>query len=101
MTVAVLLAICCVVVSVVGCWYLAHHLPHRKTVSGPAASTGGPPTTRYLRSMGHSRHRWSGPRPRLELTGDGLRDSGPQVRFCLDCAAERTEDQPLNEMESK
>ena len=44
-------------------------------------------------SAGCVRHRWSQPRPRLRLTGTGLRDAGQRIRFCLDCAAEKTDDE--------
>ena len=44
-------------------------------------------------SAGCVRHRWSQPRPRLRLTGSGLRDAGQRIRFCLDCAAEKTDDE--------
>ena len=42
---------------------------------------------------GCARHRWSQPRPRLRRTGTGLRSAGQRIRFCLDCAAEKTEDE--------
>ena len=101
MTVAIVLAICCLLVSVVTSCHLSRHRPRRETASGAAASTGVQPPTHSLRSTAHPRHRWSGPRARLELTEEGLRGSGSQVRFCLDCADVRTEDHPLNEMEPK
>lgn len=50
-------------------------------------------TTTATDSAGCIRHRWSQPRPRLRLTGTGLRDVGQRIRFCLDCAAEKTEDE--------
>ena len=43
------------------------------------------------------RHRWSQPRPRLRLTGTGLRDAGQRIRFCLDCAAEKTDDESTSD----
>ena len=98
MTVAIVLAFCGVVVSVLGWCYLTRRPRHRTVGSGAAASTEGSPTTAFLRSMAHPRHRWSGPRPRWELTDKGLQDSGPQVRFCLDCSAERTELSPRKKM---
>jgi hypothetical protein len=39
----------------------------------------------------YRRHRWSERRPRLELTERGMRQTGHEVRFCLDCPAERSE----------
>jgi len=61
----------------------------RSTVAGTAATT----STATSDSANCVRHRWSQPRPRLRLTGSGLRDAGQRIRFCLDCAAEKTDDE--------
>ncbi|SDR69444.1 hypothetical protein SAMN04488543_0075 [Friedmanniella luteola] len=42
-------------------------------------------------------HRWSERRPRLELTESGIRRTGHQVRFCLDCPAEKSDELPRRE----
>jgi hypothetical protein len=55
---------------------------------GPGAPAQRAPADAYVG------HRWSGRRPRLELTESGIRGTGHQVRFCLDCPAEKSEEQP-------
>jgi hypothetical protein len=106
-TAAIVLAVCCLAVTIGGWWwYLTRYRPRRKTRSAAAAPSGSAGRAPAARSRGGSsrsyvQHRWSGRRPRLELTEDGLRDTGQQIRFCLDCAAERVEDQPSSELEPK
>ena len=74
-------------------WVIAR--PRRAARGTPASTTTGraESTTSAKESVACVRHRWSQPRPRLRLTGTGLRDAGQRIRFCLDCAAERTEDE--------
>jgi hypothetical protein len=107
-TAAIVLAICCLAVTAGGWWwYLTRCQPHRKRQPGsaPPPSTLPDPAQETRSRRGHSKfyieHRWSGRRPRLELTETGLRDTSQQIRICLECAAEKTEDQPSSEMESK
>ena len=62
---------------------------NRSTIGRTTATTSAADSD----SAGCVRHRWSQPRPRLRLTGSGLRDAGQRIRFCLDCAAEKTDDE--------
>lgn len=91
------LAVCVLATSVViGLlhWLITRPSPPR-TGPRPAGSTTEGAASGF--SAAHSvvcgRHRWSQPRPRLLLTGTGLRDAGQRIRFCLDCAAEKTDDE--------
>jgi hypothetical protein len=45
----------------------------------------------------YRRHAWSERRPRLELTESGMRYTGHEVRFCLDCPAEKSVEQASTE----
>lgn len=62
-------------------------------VAPVSGSSGAASTSSAAGTVGCARHRWSPPRPRLRLTGTGLRDAGQRIRFCLDCAAEKTDDE--------
>jgi hypothetical protein len=62
------------------------------TAAGGSTPQGAASATSAVNSAGCVRHRWSQPRARLLLTGTGLRDAGQRIRFCLDCAAEKTDD---------
>jgi hypothetical protein len=109
MTVAIVLALCCVAITAYGSWRYVRHVQRRlgETHTGAAAppslriESARQPQPRRAQSMTNNAHRWSGRRPRLRLTVDGLRDTGQHVRFCLDCAAEKTEDQPSSEIKPK
>jgi len=67
---------------------------------GPAQPQPAPRATGG-QSMACSQHRWSDRRHRLKLTENGMCSTGQRIRFCLDCAVEKTEEQPLTEMEPR
>ena len=74
-------------------WVIAR--PRRAAREAPSRTTTGraESTTSTAEFAACVRHRWSQPRPRLRLTRTGLRDAGQRIRFCLDCAAEKSEDE--------
>src|SRR4051794_2517953 len=74
-------------------WALARPARPRKPTSAHGAGKGTT-ASRATSSApaGCARHRWSPPRARLLLTGNGIRDAGQRIRFCLDCTAEKTDD---------
>ena len=92
------LALCVLATSVViGLlhWLITPPGPARGASTRATGSTteGAASDSSAANSAGCARHRWSQPRPRLLLTGTGLRDAGQRIRFCLDCAAEKTDDE--------
>jgi len=66
----------------------------------PAEAQAQPPAEQATRGQPIAciQHRWSERRHRLALTENGLCTTGEGIRFCLDCAAEKTE-APFTEME--
>ena len=74
-------------------WVIARTRSLRRAPAAGPPTTGAASTSSGTRTAGCSRHRWSQPRPRLRLTGTGLSDAGQRIRFCLDCAAEKTDDE--------
>jgi hypothetical protein len=89
------LAVCVLATSVVV--GLLHRLitrtgPARGGTAAGSTPGGAASASSTADSAGCARHRWSQPRARLLLTGTGLRDAGQRIRFCLDCAAEKTDD---------
>jgi hypothetical protein len=91
---AMVLGLCWLAVTI-GWWvYTTREPSHPKKERAPAPATvqsGLEPQAGPGQPFAYGQHRWSGRRPRLELTVNGLRDSGQRVRFCLDCTAEKTE----------
>jgi hypothetical protein len=92
---ALVLVVCGLALVVRACWPqrssdLARPGSGRVTSPGrepaPGADRGGLPMETAYR-----RHRWSDRRPRLELTASGMRRTGHELRFCLDCPAEKSE----------
>lgn len=89
------LAVCVLATSVVvGLlhWLITRPGASRADNRTTGSTTAGASPTSAAVSATCARHRWSQPRPRLLLTGTGLRDAGQRIRFCLDCAAEKTDD---------
>ena len=110
MNIVIGLGVCCVAFIAGGSWLYLWRLYLTRTdtsqtharVALPTSAPAPPPSAHQAaggRSVAFSQHRWSGPRPGLKLTEKGLCSTGQPIRFCLDCAAEKTEERPFIETE--
>jgi hypothetical protein len=108
--VAIAIGVFCIIFVIVVWVHLWLYLTrdHRSRPSAPAAVPAEvqaqpqpAPRAAVGQPMTCIQHRWSDRRHRLKLTEDGLCSTGERIRFCLHCAVEKTEEQPLTEMEPR